>query len=203
MIKTILFDLDGTLWHSENCIAEAIFNTILDSGGKNINQEDVFTKLRKGASFTSILSEFRIMSLNKYWKFYASNLDKIRLFFENTQETMKVLKSNDKKIGFVTSLKKEFAFKLLNQFNLLRYGDVIVTPSETRARKPSPKPLLIAINYLKGDVENTIYIGDQDVDILAAKNAGCLSGLVLWHNNNKIKEKPDFSFNKLSDIISL
>ena len=38
----------------------------------------------------------------------------------------------------------------------------------------------IALNYLKCDKENAVYIGDTDVDFLTAKNSGLDCILVSW-----------------------
>lgn len=52
-------------------------------------------------------------------------------------------------------------------------------------RKPAPDMVHIAMKELGCTAENTIYIGDSDVDIMTAKNSGipCIS--VLWGFRDK------------------
>lgn len=44
--------------------------------------------------------------------------------------------------------------------------------SSTLRKKPAPDILLAALDYLGADAARTAYIGDNDIDMLAAKNAG-------------------------------
>ena len=60
------------------------------------------------------------------------------------------------------------------QFVLQTYTDIQIP------RKPSPAMVYEAINQLGSEPEKCLYVGDSDVDILTARNAGidCLS--VTW-----------------------
>ena len=58
--------------------------------------------------------------------------------------------------------------------------DVIVGSSESRPNKPAPDGVFYALGCLKSDVQNAVFVGDSDVDILTAKNASLPSIGVLW-----------------------
>nr|WP_317324415.1 HAD-IA family hydrolase [uncultured Flavonifractor sp.] len=63
------------------------------------------------------------------------------------------------------------------------FGDrirVAIGESETVARKPAPDTVLRALAELEADAEGAVYVGDSEVDIETARNAGlpCLS--VSW-----------------------
>lgn len=111
--------------------------------------------------------------------------------------------SHKRKLGIVTSLKKNIAQDLLAKFDLSMFFSAMITPSDTTARKPSPKPISLAIERLELTAHEVIYIGDKEIDILAAKNAGCKSGLAKWGNKVKIATVPDYRFKRLHDIIAL
>ena len=51
-------------------------------------------------------------------------------------------------------------------------------------RKPKPFLFFKASNDFNFRMDKTIYLGDDDRDILAAENAGCKG--VLWNNKKKI-----------------
>ena len=127
----------------------------------------------------------------------------IPLFFIATSEVLVTLLRRERRIGFVTSLKKEFALSLLGKFDLLKYSSVLITPSECRTSKPSPAPINMAIDTLSIENTEAIYIGDQTSDIIAAERAGCKSGLAKWGKRNAVYGSPDYVFERISDVLPL
>lgn len=63
--------------------------------------------------------------------------------------------------------------------------DVAVGESETVRRKPSPDSVFFAINQLGASASQVVYVGDSEVDLQTARNAGvpCIS--VLWGFRDK------------------
>jgi len=117
---------------------------------------------------------------DSYWKFYKKNYLGIELFFGNTVDIFNRLLERKRSIGFITSLKKEFALALLEKFSLSNFAKVLITPSECRTPKPSPVPIIMALKKLHVRNDRAVYIGDQNTDIVAATRAGCKSGLAKW-----------------------
>lgn len=203
MLKAFLFDLDGTLWDSKAAILESLKETITLSKGKSIGEKETAKRLGALDSPFEVLKSYGINRNYLFWKEYKKRYDLVVLFFDNTQAVLQDLANQGKKLGIVTSLKKTIALDLLNKFNLLSRFSVMITPSETSARKPSPKPILKAMCNLNLSKSEVIYIGDKDTDIVAAKRAGCYSGLANWGNGRKVSETPDYTFQEFKDLISL
>ena len=201
IIKAFLFDLDGTIWDSENVIVDTLQNTISEEKNEIISKEMLLKELRVYHSPLKVLRQHEIWIHNSYWKKYRCNSEKIVLFYNNTFEIFDYLLKQKKFIGYITSLKKEFTLKLLKKFGLYEFPHVIITPSECRQTKPSPKPIIMALEKLIIRNSEAIYIGDQDTDIIAAKRAGCKSGLASWGAHNKIQEKSDYVFETMENIL--
>jgi HAD superfamily hydrolase (TIGR01549 family) len=62
--------------------------------------------------------------------------------------------------------------RFLEQFDLLKYFDVIVTGLSAPHTKPYPDPVLLAAERMNIPPENCLMIGDTTVDIRAGKSAG-------------------------------
>ena len=201
MLKGFLFDLDGTIWDSERAIVETIFQTAAEAGVK-ISENEARKQFKNSVSPIAVLRHYGV-STESFWKKYKKNYANIQLFFSDTSEVLSTLMEREKRIGFITSLKKEFALSLLRKFALLKYSMVLITPSECRTSKPSPAPLSMAFNRLSIKNTQAIYIGDQNSDIIAANRAGCKSGLARWGVRNAINEPSDYVFQKLNDILPL
>ena len=126
----------------------------------------------------------------------------VSLYFEDTREILLRLRLTHK-VGIVTALKGQIAHLLLRKFGLHEMLDVVITPSETTARKPSPIPLILAMSRLATRPSDTIYVGDQNTDIVSAKRAGCIAGWARWGQTKSISEKPDLVFSRLEEVCSI
>lgn len=80
----------------------------------------------------------------------------------------------------VVSNKPQEAVEILRQDCFSRWIQVAVGEREGLPRKPDPALLEVAMEELGSSAARTIYVGDSDVDIQTAANAGlpCIS--VLW-----------------------
>jgi phosphoglycolate phosphatase len=60
----------------------------------------------------------------------------------------------------------------LEQFDLVKYFDVIITGLSAERTKPYPDPVLLAAKKMNVAPENCLMIGDTTVDMRAGKSAG-------------------------------
>jgi len=202
MLKAFLFDLDGTIWNSKAATIEAIRETILAEKGKRINRE-ILGELITRDTPLEVLRLHGVHNDSLFWREYKKRYNLIVLFFDDTRYIFQRMTSQKRKLGIVTSLKKNISQDLLSKFNLSMFFSVMITPSDTTARKPSPKPILLALERLGLTAPEVIYIGDKEIDMLAAINAGCKSGLAEWGNGVEISVTPDYRLKKLHDVVAL
>jgi phosphoglycolate phosphatase-like HAD superfamily hydrolase len=200
--SAVLFDLDGTLWDSEDALVETLFLILKESLAKAIRKQTIRNKLEE-SSPVQILYEFGISNHSRFWRLYKEHYNLIKLFFENSRRTLRKLGNNGAQLGIVTSLKRQIAIDLLKKFNLIDLMSVTITPSETRARKPSAIPLLKALEALCIDPVDALYVGNSSEDLLSALNAGCNSALATWGIRTEPSVDPDFYLVSLEDIIKI
>ena len=203
IIKAFLFDLDGTIWDSEDVMINVLQEVILKEKGQSVEKRVLVKDLRVNYYPLTVLRNYGIQNYNTYWKIYRDNFENTTLFYDNTHKIFESLLELNKLIGYITSLKKDFSIKLIKKFKLDQFPSVIITPSECRATKPNPKPIILALKKLNVNPEEAIYIGDQDIDIIAAKRANCISGLALWGSHGRLRMDPDFEFKSLEDVLKL
>lgn len=196
----LLFDLDGTLWDSEDAFVETLKSILEKTSDKVIQRGAIRRKLRKNTPL-GVIKEFSVFSYSSFWREYKNNYHLVRLFFDNTQTVLQELLKRGKRLGVVTSLKKPVAMDLLRRFALIKPMSVIITPSDTRARKPSPVPIQKALASLRMKENKVLYIGNSDFDIIAAREAGCSSGLAKWGAKQPILEKPHYVFCTIEELL--
>ena len=111
-------------------------------------------------------------------------------------------------MSIVSARDEKHTLRFLNQFDLLKYFDVVVTGLSTIHTKPYPHPILFAAQKMGVRPEECLMIGDTTVDIRAGKSAGAQTVGVLCGFGEKdelLRIGADLilnSTNELADIVS-
>lgn len=77
-----------------------------------------------------------------------------------------------------------------------------ITKDHVKETKPSPEGLMLALEKLNLTASEVLYIGDTKHDILAARRAQILAGLVGWHQT-PISIMPDFILHEPYDLLEI
>jgi len=168
--KLVLFDLDGVLVDSKYNMMLS-WNAVREKHNIEIKFKDYFENI--GRPFNDILDILNIKEnqndiAQTYNEVSKQMMDKVS-FYEGTKSVLNQLTAKRIKTGIVTSkeaLRCQFVLDLLG-FEF----DIVQTPNEKLKGKPAPDHLLYAMSELEVSASDTIYIGDMNVDFLAAKNA--------------------------------
>ena len=75
-------------------------------------------------------------------------------------------------MSVISAREEKSTLRFLNQFDLLKYFDVVVTSLSTVHTKPYPHPILFAAQKMGVKPEECLMIGDTTVDMRAGKSAG-------------------------------
>ena len=75
-------------------------------------------------------------------------------------------------MSVVSARDEKGTMRFLEQYDLVKYFDVIVTGLSAKYTKPYPDPVLLAAQKMNVAPENCLMIGDTTVDIRAGKSAG-------------------------------
>ena len=209
-VKTVLFDLDGTLIDTNELIIDTWRHTVKTMTGREITDEEV--RLTFGELL--IDSARRLMPdidgeliIDFYRKFQREVfIDRIKLF-DGAEEVLRKLRANGYKTALVTSRLKSSAVRGLIHFGLEDLFDAILTASDTEKFKPDPEPLFDILDMVGGRPEEAIFVGDTVYDIEAGRNAGVFTVLVGFSYalppENRTTVAPDVVINELRDILGL
>ena len=110
---------------------------------------------------------------------------------EYAHELLKLLSANDIKMGIVSNKNGMQLRKEVRDLGLSEYFFVVIGEGDTAENKPSPEPLIAALDILGiSPSRSVLFVGDSDSDTEAALRAGCLP---VGYNNYSDKNALSFS----------
>lgn len=185
MSTLLLFDLDGTLLNTLQDIADSVNHTLSVYGCPGRTLEQIRSFVGNGArkliarALPGTPADPDVDGvLQTYLTYYAAHNQDATAPYSGIKEMLDMLK--DYSIGIVSNKSHADVAALCAKFfpGLYALGEQVGCP-----RKPAPDMLLKTMHHFACD--RCIYIGDSEVDIQTAKNAGvpCIS--VTWGFRNR------------------
>ena len=105
-------------------------------------------------------------------------------------------------LGIVTSNHATHVRDVLKKFDMQKdFFNVIVGNKEAPTPKPSPEPILKALEMIgyKGDKKNVCYVGDSINDCVAATKAGIVP--ILLDRDDEYKNVPYLKIRSLNELL--
>lgn len=190
MIKLVVFDLDGTLINSIEDLADAVNNSLRDMGYP-IHTLDKFNhfvgdgviKLCERA-LPDDAKEHTEELRGRFSEYYAKNSTNKTRPYDDIEDMLTQLKSNGIKLAVASNKPHNFSVSIVEHF----FGntfDTILGNAPERPKKPSPEIIYDIMKIAGVSADETIMVGDSDVDIITAKNAGIKSIGCVWGYRGK------------------
>ncbi|MCM1265246.1 MAG: HAD-IIIA family hydrolase [Candidatus Gastranaerophilales bacterium] len=189
-LKAILFDLDGTLLYTlEDLRTSTNFAlTKLGYEKKTVDEIRSFVgngvkKLIERALPNGLDNPDFEKCLNIFKQHYSENMYNKTKPYDGIPEVLKELKNNGYKLAVISN-KFDSAVKELCEKYFNGIIDIAIGQKDGIEPKPSPDGINDVLSKLNISPAECIYIGDSEVDIQTAQNAGidCIS--VTWGYKN-------------------
>ena len=185
-LKAVIWDLDGTLLNTL-CDLAASTNAALAACGLPLRTQDevrcfVGNGVRKlieravpGGTDGEMIDRVYAAFVEHYG---AHSRDESRPY-DGVPELLDALLARGVKLAIVSN-KIDFAVKELSRAYFGERMQVAVGDAPERRIKPAPDSVLEAMRQLGVTREETVYVGDSDVDVATARNAGVTCCAVSW-----------------------
>lgn len=174
MYKHIIWDFDGTLFDSYPVMVKAAI-AVLEEQGIYESYDKImslikmsFTHLYDYFNETYYISDTLISNFDKYRKEFE--IDNIKPFPYIEDICKKVYDKN--RYNHLYTHRGKSSIEYLKKYDMYEYFKGLITKESNFKRKPEPEALLWLIDEYKIDKSEALMVGDRDIDILAAKNAG-------------------------------
>ena len=185
--QAVLFDLDGTLVDSAPDLAGAgnemrvhrglpelplsRFRPMVSSGARGIlgialqvtPQDESFAELR-----------------DEFLERYARRLTRESRVFEEMHPVLEALEARALRWGIVTNKATLYTMPVVEGLALARRAAVVICGDTTPHAKPHPAPLLEAARRLGVAPAACVYVGDDERDVQAGRDAGMRTVAAAW-----------------------
>lgn len=209
MKKAVLFDLDGTLINSLGDLCDSVNYMLNKQNLKNRTLDEVRSFIGNGVDILvkraignreynseEVMADFR--------EYYNDNLYNKTKPYEGITEALDILKDKGFKLAVVTNKSQYAAEKIVNHYFNDKFDIVVGSDITKRKKKPEPDGVNLALKEIGVTRQESIYIGDSEVDIETAKNAHMDFIGVRWGFRNEEIFNDKSNIAKIpSDIVTL
>lgn len=216
MKNLAIFDLDGTLISSLKDLTRCVNKTFEHFDIPPVSDAQCMKALGHGARM--LIHDCLVLSgriflpkaefeniLDTYNKIYGEDPKTATRAFDGISEMLQKIKNMGYKTAVVSNKPHLFTLDISRKMfgNLI---DFTYGQSEAFPKKPDPSIIHHLIKESGFRPSEAIYIGDSDVDVITAKNAGISSIAVTWGYRPKqtlVNEQPDYIVDSVTELEEL
>jgi len=214
-IKGVVFDLDGTLANTLEDLKDSLNMAMTELSLPLHTDESVMKCLNNGMKVfvqRAVPEDMRTEELlsrvsERYHHYYKLNHMNKTYFYDGINSLLTDLKSEyGLKLAVISNKDNSYTKNIVNTLDTAKCIDVAYGYREGIPHKPSPESVFGIMNELGLKPDEVILVGDSEVDIKTALNAGIKSIGVLWGFKGMeafTEYKPDFFAQQPSDIINI
>ncbi len=209
-LRTVLFDLDGTLIDSVRLILDSYHHTLAAHGLPPRKDEDWLRGV--GTPLTVQFAEWQDdrgtveALITTYRKYNLEHHDRMVTVYPGVAETVTRLKAEGIATGLVTSKNRTGALRGLTVARLESLMDVLVCADEVINPKPHPEPVETAVRLLGAEAASTVYVGDSIHDMQSGRAAGVRTAAALWGpfgRDHLEGARPDYWLETPGDLVGV
>jgi phosphoglycolate phosphatase len=187
VIRTVLFDLDGTLADTAPDLARALNELLVEEGRPPLPYETIRPMVSHGSPGLLRLG-FGIGAEHTAYArlrqrlldLYAADLCRETRLFPGMDEVLAGLQARGLNWGIVTNKPAFLTEPLVRKLALDFPPTSIVSGDSTRNRKPHPEPMFLACRQAGSEPPQCLFVGDAERDVEAGREAGMRTLVALF-----------------------
>jgi phosphoglycolate phosphatase len=215
----VMYDLDGTLIDTASEIALAVNATLRQYKFNTVTEDQVKAWIGHGTVWLmqQAWPDKRDVDAHDTWNTVMGNFMQHYKYVVGTAskpypavlETLTRLKEQGIKQAIVTNKEEPYTSKILAQHNMNDLFDLLISGNSLPYKKPDAAVIEYCLEALGETKEGSLFVGDSEIDIKTAKNAGVTCWVVPYGYNagrDIAEANPDkliHSISKVPDFFSL
>jgi phosphoglycolate phosphatase len=186
-VRVLIFDLDGTLIDSKLDLAHSV-NAMLGHMGREAHvHETIFSFIGDGAAMLvrralgeGVRDAEVEQGLDYFLKHYRAHMLDNTVAYPGVHEALSQLEGDPKKptvhparaMAVFTNKPVVFSRAILDGLGLSRYFRFVYGGNSFERKKPDPMGVEVLLRDLRASPSEALMIGDSEVDVKTARNAG-------------------------------
>ena len=176
-VRALIFDLDGTLIDSKLDLALAVDATLKHMGRASLPHETIAGYVGRGAPalIRSVLGENVAneeveTGLAYFLSYYRAHMLDNTVTYPGVREGLAALAKYP--MAVLTNKPVRFSKAILEGLNLSPFFKYVYGGNSFETKKPDPEGVNVLLRDLDVDASEAMVVGDSDVDVRTARNAG-------------------------------
>ncbi|MDW7998419.1 MAG: HAD-IA family hydrolase, partial [Thermodesulfovibrio sp.] len=203
------FDLDGTLVDSCEDIRVALNYCFEKRGIEGFSKEEVRRMVGEGVNrliekvllARKVSLPFKEM-IECFINYYSQHIADFSRLYPGVIETLEELREIKKVV--ISNKLTELSIKTLESLGIIKFFSFIAGSDFFPEKKPSPLPFIETMKRFKVLPDETLVVGDSELDIEAGKLAGVKTIAVTYgYRNRDLLKNADFVIDKFSDLVRI
>jgi phosphoglycolate phosphatase len=209
-IRALIFDLDGTLIDSKRDLILSVNAMLRDMGREQLHEDTISGYIGHGAPQLvlkalgdSSTEEERQSALKFFLAYYEDHKMDSTCAYPGVPETLDHLAAFP--MAILTNKPVRISVRILEALGLAKYFRAVYGGNSFETKKPDPLGAQTILREFGAAPAEAILIGDSEVDVQTARNAGTLAAAVNYGfgAHDRAAHPADIYLDRLTDLLPL
>ena len=209
-VRALIFDLDGTLIDSKQDLIRSVNAMLVEMGREPLHEDTVSSYIGHGAPrlvARALGNGATEQECEQALKFFLGHYDEHKLdstrAYPGVAEALEELR--DFPMAVLTNKPVRVSRKILDGLGLAKYFRAVYGGNSFETKKPDPLGARKILEELRAAPPEALMVGDSEVDVQTARNAGTLAAAVNYGfgTHDRAAYPADIYLDRLTDLASL
>jgi phosphoglycolate phosphatase len=209
-VRALIFDLDGTLIDSKRDLVHSVNVMLREMGRAELREETISAYIGQGAPQLvgralgeGAAEEEHKRALQFFLSYYEEHKMDTTRAYPGVAEALEELA--ELPMAILTNKPARISVRILGELGLKRYFRAIYGGNSFETKKPDPLGANTILREFGAAPQEALLIGDSEVDVQTARNAGTLAATVNYGFgvHDRAAHPADIYLDRLTDLVSL
>jgi phosphoglycolate phosphatase len=209
-VRVLIFDLDGTLIDSQRDLIRSVNATLLEMGREHLHEDTISGYIGHGAPQLvgralgdGSTEEERQRALKFFLAHYEEHKLDSTCAYPGVPEALEHLAAFS--MAILTNKPVRVSVRILERLGLAKYFRAVYGGNSFETKKPDPLGAHTILLEFGAAPAEAILIGDSEVDVQTARNAGTLAAAVNYGfgKHDRAAHPADIYLDQLTDLVPL
>ncbi len=179
-VRVLIFDLDGTLIDSKLDLALAVNATLEHMGRAPLPHETIYSYVGRGAEAlvrsalgAGATDDEACEGHSYFLTHYRRHMLDNTVTYPGVREALAEFAGHD--MAVLTNKPVRFSQAILDGLGIAKYFKFVYGGNSFEKKKPDPMGVSTLLRDLRAALNESMMVGDSEVDVLTARNAGIFS----------------------------